>query len=97
MRTPARNLNNLWIARKRAGLSQKAVARLLGHRSTSVISEYETGRLVPNLMNAFRLAAIYDWSLPALYPEHMRDAQAYIQSKRKGNSGAPALKIASFL
>jgi hypothetical protein len=48
-------LNNLWIARKHIGLAQKSVARLLGHRTTSAISEYETGRLLLNLKTALKL------------------------------------------
>ncbi len=32
-------LNYLWIARKQVGLAQKSVARLLGHKTTSVITE----------------------------------------------------------
>jgi DNA-binding XRE family transcriptional regulator len=61
-------LNNLWISRKHAGLRQKAVARLLGHKSTSVISEYETGKLLPSLATALKLAVVYNRSVADLYP-----------------------------
>jgi len=61
--------NRLWIARKKAGLAQKSVARLLGHHSKSPISEYETGRLLPSLLTAFKLAYIYDIALHDLYPQ----------------------------
>lgn len=59
--------NRLWIARKKSGLRQKVVARLLGHKSKSPISEYENGRLLPSLRTAFKLAIIYQVSLQDLY------------------------------
>jgi len=68
MRKPAHHyLNTLWIARKRSGLGQKTVARLLGHQTVSAISEYETGRILPNLRTALKLAVIYHTSLSELY------------------------------
>jgi DNA-binding XRE family transcriptional regulator len=60
-------LNRLWIARKKTNLRQKIVAHLLGHCTTSVISEYETGRLYPNLRTALKLSAIYNTPLSELY------------------------------
>ena len=68
-RKPPPHPNNLWIARQHAGLGQKTVARLLGHKSRSVISEYENGRLLPSLETALRLSVVYDRSLSDLYPE----------------------------
>jgi DNA-binding XRE family transcriptional regulator len=61
-------LNNLWIYRKHVGLGQKSVARLLGHKSTSVISEYETGKLLPSLSTALKLAVVYNRPVADLYP-----------------------------
>ena len=59
MRKPCNfHLNTLWIARKRVGLGQKTVAQRLGHKTASTISEYETGRIVPNLRTALKLARI---------------------------------------
>ena len=65
--SPYHHLNHLWIARKKIGLGQKSVARLLGHHTTSAISEYETGRILPNLRTALKLAAIYRTSVCDLY------------------------------
>ena len=61
------HLNRLWIARKRIGLGQKSVARLLGYHCTSPISEYENGRLLPNLPMALKLSIIYNTPLSQLY------------------------------
>jgi DNA-binding XRE family transcriptional regulator len=69
MAKPSNQLNSLWMARQQAGLRQKSVARLLGHRSTSIISEYETGKLLPSLPTALKLAAIYDCNIRDLYPD----------------------------
>ncbi len=74
-----RKLNNLWIVRKHVGLAQKSVAKLLGHRSTSVISEYENGKLLPSLATAFRLAAVYDRPITDLYPDLYRQIQEEVQ------------------
>ena len=71
-RKPTSQLNNLWIARQHAGLGQKTVARLLGHKSRSVISEYENGRLLPSLETALRLSVVYGRSISELYPELYR-------------------------
>jgi len=60
--------NSLWIARKRAGYPLKGVARLLGGRSLSVISEYERGRKVPSLRTALKLEALYQTPLAQLFP-----------------------------
>ena len=65
-------LNNLWIARQHVGLGQKTVARLLGHKSRSVISEYENGRLLPSLETALRLSVVYGRPVRELYPELYR-------------------------
>ena len=67
MQNEPRQLNTLWIARKRIGLGQKSVALRLGHKTASTISEYETGRLVPNLRTALKLAAIYHTPVEQLY------------------------------
>jgi len=77
-RRPHRQLNYLWIARKEAGLSQKAVARFLGHKSTSIISEYENGRLLPNLRNALKLEMKYKKPLAYLYSQLCRELEAEI-------------------
>src|SRR5437899_397057 len=78
-RGSARQSNHLWIARHNVGLGQKNVARLLGHKSTSTISEYETGRLLPSLPTALRLAVVYDRPVTDLYPDLYRTIREEIQ------------------
>ncbi len=84
-------LNNLWIARKHVGLAQKSVATLLGHHTTSAISEYETGRLLPNLKTALKLAVIYGKPISELYRPMRGEAEREVSviQKRFAAGGAP--------
>ena len=87
-----KNLNKLWIARKKAGLGQKSVARLLGYKSISPISEYETGTVLPSLSTAFKLALIYNTPLSELYDslyQHSADELASAQRKLPARVGPP--------
>jgi len=84
MRRPGNNqLNALWICRKKSGLGQKSVARLLGIRSRSPISEYETGRLLPNLRTALKLSAIYAVPVNELYGPLYGEIKQEIEGVRK--------------
>jgi len=49
MVSPKSKHNNLVLYRRRMGFTQKHVARLLGHRDTSMVSHYEHGRSFPPL------------------------------------------------
>ena len=60
--------NRLWIARKRARLPQKLVASLLGHRSLSTVSQYESGKNLPGLQTGLKLELIYQTPLAKLFP-----------------------------
>jgi DNA-binding XRE family transcriptional regulator len=75
-------LNNLWISRKHVGLGQKTVARLLGHKSTSVISEYETGKLLPSLSTALKLAVVYNRPVADLYPSLYGQVREEVEAAR---------------
>jgi DNA-binding XRE family transcriptional regulator len=96
MRRPRpQNFNHLWIARKKVGLPQKSVARLLGHKGTSVISEYETGRLLPSLRTAFKLAAIYQAPLSDLNAGLYQEVQAEVDLARRNPTRTPNLALTS--
>src|SRR3990172_194278 len=77
------HLNKLWMARKKVGLGQKSVARLLGHHCTSPISEYETGKLFPNLRTALKLSIIYQTPLPQLYASLYNEIEQEVEEARR--------------
>lgn len=87
----ARNLpNRLWLARKRAGYSQKWVRRLLGKRSLATISEYEQGRKMPPLPVALKLAAMYQTTLAELFPDLYASA---IRELAQARQALPSLEL----
>ena len=57
--------NNLFHARKKAGLSQEKVAEKLGV-SRQTISKWETAETVPDIYEAKKLAKLYNLSLDEL-------------------------------
>jgi transcriptional regulator with XRE-family HTH domain len=77
-----RHRNLIWISRKKAGLGQKTVARLLGYKSTSPVSEYETGRLLPGLRTAFKLAILLDRPITELYAPLYKEVEAEVRARK---------------
>lgn len=67
--------------RKIRGLKQLQVARLLGLKSTAMISRWEKGESFPDWENLLKLAAIYRTMIDALYIDHMRLIRADVLSK----------------
>lgn len=57
--------NNLFQARKKAGVSQEIVAEKLGV-SRQTISKWETDETVPDIYQAKKLAKLYNLSLDEL-------------------------------
>lgn len=72
-------LNALKPYRKARGLSQRDVARILGLRSSSQISRWETGATPPSLLNAMKLAVLYRALVDALFIDlrHMLQEEIY--------------------
>lgn len=77
---PKHKPNQLDIFRRKMKLSQKYVARLLGHKQTVVWSSYERGARLPSLPNALRLAIILrtpvEFLFYALFDELHRQIRA---------------------
>ncbi len=78
MKTETKINNRLWQARHRAGLEQKQVARLLGHKNCDQISRYERGARLPSLRIALKLELIYHTPISNLFPEHYQKYRAEI-------------------
>jgi transcriptional regulator with XRE-family HTH domain len=76
-------LNSLFIQRRRMNLSQKHVARMIGHRGTSLLSRYESGHMLPSLETALRLSILYQAPLSQLFPElHSRIVTEIVEHPR---------------
>jgi transcriptional regulator with XRE-family HTH domain len=61
--------NALRINRERLGLTQKQVAQKLGLQSTTIISRWEKGEILPSLINAFWLSRLYRAPLNELFAD----------------------------
>jgi transcriptional regulator with XRE-family HTH domain len=88
--------NRLWLARKRRGLQQKQVARLLDHKTIDQISRYENGTRVPTLETALKLEIIYGIPLRLLFTSLYKEVRDTIQ-KRATNGVASSPHLADSL
>jgi len=79
--------NDLVLYRKRMGLTQKEVARLLGHRDTSMVSHYERGRALPPLPVALGLEIIYRTPVAFLFPGLHGELKARIRRDEEDRAG----------
>lgn len=75
--------NGLWTYRKKKGLSQKRVAFLLGHKTTSQLSNYERGRKLPGLINALKLEIICEMPVGFLFHELYHSLKEDIKAKEE--------------
>jgi transcriptional regulator with XRE-family HTH domain len=73
----------LRLARKRLGLTQKQIARLLNHRSTKQISRFETGERLPNLRCALKLEKIFELPVGMLFDELDQTVLEEVQQQAK--------------
>ena len=87
---PLIQANNLWQARKRAGLERKQVAFLLSIKSSDMISRYESGKHIPTLKTALKLEIIYQVPVRLLFQGLFEELRAEINEiKRKHQSLLP--------
>lgn len=50
------------------GYSQKKVARILGFKTTAMISRWELGNAMPTIIYAYQIARLYEVLPHELYP-----------------------------
>lgn len=62
--------NSLRRHRRSRGKKQKEVAQVLGVKSASMISRWESGAALPNTENVFKLALVYGTMVDALYMDY---------------------------
>jgi transcriptional regulator with XRE-family HTH domain len=77
---PNQHKNELIRYRRRWGFSRKQVARILGHRTASMLSRYERGVSFPPLLTALKLAILYRTPVAFLYLELYRQLKVDIRS-----------------
>jgi transcriptional regulator with XRE-family HTH domain len=70
--------NRLRKYRRARGLSQRAVARILGLFDASSLSRWERGTCTPSILTLFRLAALYRVLVDALYIDTLRTVREEI-------------------
>jgi len=75
--------NQLVLIRKRMNLSQKRVARMIGLRDATVLSRYESGRALPPLKIALRLAVLYDATLSEMFRELSRRSRRQVLGREE--------------
>ena len=77
-------LNNcLRKYRKIRGLKQKDVAKILGLRSTSMISRWEKGGSIPDSLNVFKLSLLYRTMVDALYADLVRTLKDELRKREE--------------
>jgi len=82
--THQRSLNNcLRKHRRLRGLRQKDVAKILGLRSTSMISRWEQGVCLPEALNVLRLSILYRAMVDALFIDLVRDLRKELLRKEE--------------
>jgi transcriptional regulator with XRE-family HTH domain len=72
--------NRLWRYRKERQLSQRRVARLLGHRTGAQISRWESGEKIPTLDNALMLAHVLEGPVESLFADRVAELRAKIEA-----------------
>ncbi len=69
------------------GFTQKQVARLLGHRDTSMVSHYEHGRSYPPLPVALSLEIIFRVPVAFLFPQFYEETRQRIRQAEEASLG----------
>lgn len=76
--------NYLKKYRRARGLKQKEVAELLGLKSASMISRWEKGVCLPQLLNIFKLVLLYRTMVDALFMDLRTSLKEEIRKKKNG-------------
>ena len=79
--------NRLWRYRTVQQLTQKDVAKHLGHRNTAQVSRWENGAKTPTLDSALRLSHILKAPVEALFADRASELHAEITSRASAMSG----------
>ena len=72
--------------RRNRGLAQKQLARLIGHKETSMLSKYEHGKALPPLQTALLLEIALGIRLSELYPNLYATLARQVTARAEGLS-----------
>ncbi len=86
MRSHFTRTNYLQHYRRRHGLTQRQVARLVGYFSPSDMADFERGRRLPSLVAAVKLAVLYRVPVEFLFPRLYLEQKAQLD-RRHGRRG----------
>ena len=78
-------INSLRKYRKIKGLTQREVAKLLGLKSQSQLSRWERGVSLPSTLNLFKLSALYNTMVDALFIDFLRKLRKEFAKKRSSS------------
>jgi transcriptional regulator with XRE-family HTH domain len=79
--------NHLLHYRKRRGLTQLEVARLLGWKNIKAISKMESGKAQPSVTTALKLSAVYRVPVEFLYRDLYLQLRSEIREKETASLG----------
>jgi hypothetical protein len=85
-------VNALWRIRQGSGLELKQAAKLLGHRSTDSLSNYENSNSCPNLQNVIKLMLIYNSDLKEMFPDLFERCRKEVEKNLKKSASILSIK-----
>jgi transcriptional regulator with XRE-family HTH domain len=74
-------VNRLRKYRRARGITVGQAARIIGLANHSSLSRWEQGVRLPNVMNMFRLSALYRTLVDALYIDTLRTIREEVQKR----------------
>ncbi|MDD5773247.1 MAG: helix-turn-helix transcriptional regulator [bacterium] len=84
--------NNIWVLRKKMGLSQKELAYVIFHKTSSIVNRWEKGVSTPDSESFVKLTIALSVPLEAIWPKQYERWQIPIlerrnETKRKQGNG----------
>jgi DNA-binding XRE family transcriptional regulator len=69
----------LKVIRRKAGYTQRRVARMLGHSNAVTLSQWENEKSMPSGTNLIKLCILYGKQPHELYPEYCERIEQYFR------------------
>lgn len=70
--------NPLRVLRRQHGLLQKQAAAIIGHKSRTMLSQYESGHVFPPSRVLIKLGILYDADVATMFPDYYRQLEAEV-------------------